>query len=118
MPFEWGTNDCLQFTSRCIRAMTGIDYAARFPPYNDQAGALALLVAHGGVEGILTAHLGDPMSTGLARDGDVVTADLGLGPTAGVQFGVLCFFAGSLAAPGLATLEPKRRGLLLRAWRV
>lgn len=118
MPFAWGAHDCLQHTSRCVRAMTGIDFAALYAPYHDEAGALALLAAHGGVQGILTAHLGAPIPDGLARDGDVVAADLGHGPTAGVQLGVLCYFAGSFARPGLVYLQPKQRGRLIAAWRV
>lgn len=98
--------------------MTGVDYAAQFPKYTDEAGALALLAAHGGVEGILTTHLGEPMPTGLARDGDVVTARFDHGITAGVQLGVSCYFAASLANPGLAILSSYRRGLLVAAWRI
>lgn len=83
-PFSFQGLVCLTFAAACARAITGIDYAARFP-FADEAGAQKILDDHGGVEGLLTALLGPPCQT--ARVGDVVTADLSEGLHVGVHVG-------------------------------
>lgn len=128
--FEYGRHDCLQFTAQCVEAVTGTNFASRFPAYRDEAGASALLKSHGGVEGILTACLGEPVSyeqrvrcllptSDLAknpRDGDVILAHSKYGPTAGVVFFGACVFASSPDdAHGMWTTGPS---CIRKAWRI
>lgn len=70
-PFTWGSADCCMFAARCVKAMTGIDYARAFS-YRDAFGAKRSLGRYGGVEGIATHALGEPKSGLMAQRGDVV----------------------------------------------
>lgn len=111
-PWAWGSHDCLQFAARCVEAITGEDLAAQFGAYTDERGAAQLLAEHGGVEGLLTIALGDPVARLLARRGDVVTTTLTGRTTAGICLGPVCVFA---AAEGVefASLE-----VIESVWRV
>lgn len=100
---------CLTFAASCVFAMTGVDYAARFRLASAE-DERAILDAHGGVEGVLTAVLGHPVET--LRIGDVVTADFDAGITAGICLGRYCAFR---SADGL---RYSRRDVIRNVWRV
>ena len=73
MPFAWGSNDCAHFAGACVRAITGVDVIAdTFRGYTTELQAARLIKDHGGVVGIATAALGEPVSTLFANVGDVV----------------------------------------------
>jgi hypothetical protein len=45
MPFKWGENDCALFVADAVAAMTGVDIAADFRGYVDEAGAFTSIRA-------------------------------------------------------------------------
>lgn len=109
--FAYGEHDCALFAARCVAAVTGIDHAAAFGAY-DSAKAQQLLAEHNGVEGIATMILGEPAPPNHCRAGDVVVADLPLGPTLGICLGSNCAFA---AARGLLYMP---RSVIRCGWRI
>lgn len=91
--------------------MTGTNYARESPAYADEAGAVALLKANGGVEGILTRYLGAPISIGGVQEGDVVTADFEHGITAGMSS------SASMGSRSHSRASPQSRGCAVGATR-
>jgi hypothetical protein len=71
MPFAWGSNDCALFAAACVDAVVGQDLAADLRGYSSEAEAQQIIEAHGGLEAIVTARLGEPVAPMLARVGDV-----------------------------------------------
>lgn len=72
-PFTWGTNDCAIFAADCVLAITGVDVALpAFRQHATERQAARVLRRHGGVLGIATAALGQPMPASAAQVGDVV----------------------------------------------
>jgi hypothetical protein len=69
--FAWGSNDCALFAAACVEAETGQDLAADLRGYASETAALRIIAEHGGLEAIVTARLGKPVSPMLARVGDV-----------------------------------------------
>jgi hypothetical protein len=106
--FAWGSADCIQFTAAIITAITGIDYRGKFPAYSLEDEAQVILVANGGMLGLLTAALEvEQKPVAWAHRGDVIAAELANGMTAGICLGVqscamdrngLSFFPTSRAA--------------------
>jgi hypothetical protein len=80
-PFAWGARDCATFAAAAVLAVTGEDPLADLADrYHDEASALRLLRELGGLEAATTARLGPPLdNVRLARRGDVVLFDAGLG---------------------------------------
>lgn len=112
-PSVFGTHDCLQFCARCVQAMTGENYAARFPSYDSQEAAQVILDAHGDVTGLLTPLFGEPVAPNLAQCGDVVMAIVKGRETAGMCLGTHCVF------PGIAAgLSFRTRECIVHAWRI
>lgn len=74
-PFAWGTADCCQFIAGAVAAVTGVDHAVEFGPYEDEAGAQALLATYGGIEGLITHVLGEPVHVAQMGRGDVCIVD-------------------------------------------
>lgn len=73
MPFAWGTNDCAIFAADCVRAITGADVALpSLRLHRNEVQAARSLKKHGGLAGIATAALGQPIPAALAGIGDVV----------------------------------------------
>jgi hypothetical protein len=112
MPFAWGTNDCALFAADAVQALTGEilrpDLRGR-----DVRDALATLWAEGGVRGIATSVLGEPMSPLLARIGDVVVIEAGRYEEAlGICNGGTVLASG---ADGMAVVSMQQA---LAAWRV
>ena len=72
-PFTWGTNDCAVFAADCVQALTGVDVAQpSLRKHKTELQAARLLKRHGGVVGIATAALGQPVPATQAQVGDVV----------------------------------------------
>ena len=77
-PFTWGTNDCAIFAAECVHALTGCDVALpALRKHKTELQAARLLRRHGGVAGITTAALGQPVPANTAQVGDVVLTQSG-----------------------------------------
>lgn len=77
-PFVWGSNDCAVFAADCVQALTGQDPApAGLRAHSTEKQALRALKRHGGVAGIATAVLGQPVPASQANIGDVVLCKAG-----------------------------------------
>lgn len=77
-PFAWGSNDCAVFAADCVQAITGQDPApAGLRAHSTEKQALRALKRHGGVAGIATAVLGQPVPVSQANVGDVVLCKAG-----------------------------------------
>lgn len=73
MPFIWGENDCLMFTSHLVELLTGVNFYYPYQTYHDEAGAVKVLEDNGGVVGIINKCLGQGKRDILnAKRGDVV----------------------------------------------
>lgn len=84
MPFAWGSNDCMAFAAYGIEAITGEQLFGDYAGYTTEAEADALLQANDGVEGILTAVMGQPSGIiKMAKRGDIVLINAP-SPTAGI----------------------------------
>jgi hypothetical protein len=115
LPFQWGgrdtSHDCCTFVAACLDAMTGDGYLDRLlAHYQDEDGAKAFIAAHGGLEGALTATLGDPIRIAFMRRGDVVLIEREGKEFVGICTGELVFSAGP---DGLVT---NPRQYAIRAW--
>lgn len=120
MPFAWGVQDCCLFACDGLRAITGLDPAAKLfrGQYRDAAGAARLVRKHGGVEAIAAAvcaaHGWPEVPPALAQRGDTVIIDTpdGLGAAVGLHLGDRLAFAG---AEGVVYHPP---AAARRAWAV
>lgn len=110
-PFEYGSHDCCQFAAGAVEAMTGDNPAALYP-YRNELGAKRIIVEHGGLDALLTGVLGEPCHPAMAGRGDIVLAELELGPTAGVCLGRNCVFPADVGV----TFRP--RSVIASAWKV
>lgn len=77
--FRWGSHDCCQFARRVARAVTGQHLDKHFPRYRTRGEADAILATFGGMLGLLTHALGQPVHASRAGDGDIVLVDFGYG---------------------------------------
>lgn len=111
--FEWGAHDCCLWAADAVRALTGLDHAAGLRgSYATTAEAARRLAAVGGVRGLATAALGEPVAPGFAAVGDVV-----LFSQAGRELLAVCN-GGSALAAGERGLEPVAMAGALAAWKV
>lgn len=94
--FEWGAHDCASWALAVVAALTGSDPGASYRgTYDSEFGAQRILAAHGGLEALADELLPVRRPGVLyAQRGDVVLADLLLGPTLGVCVGAGAEFAG------------------------
>jgi len=119
--FRWGRHDCVSFACEAALAMTGADPLAAFRgTYADEAGAEAILAAHGGpgleafCDGLLGRFGCGPVAPPLlARRGDLALVPSGNQLTLGVVLG-----AEGVAAPGLRGLAFAPLKSAVRAWSV
>ncbi len=113
MPFVWGSNDCAHFTAACVQALTGMDLTPPdLRPYNTELQAARALKAYGGIIGIATAALGEPVPVFMARIGDVVVS-------ASVGSDMLAVCNGStLIAPGTSGIVVLSMDQARLCWRV
>lgn len=85
--FEWGRNDCCLFVARAVDAMTAWELEQQIgSQYSDEASALRLIAAHGGLAGAVSAFMGEG-NAGRATRGDVVLFDGGEGEALGICLG-------------------------------
>lgn len=110
--FRWGIHDCCAFAANVVAQITGRDFMIDFPDYQDEAQANYVMSAWGGVEGIATRCLGEPIAPLQAQRGDVVSVDTELGPALGICDGAVVWAA---AVRGLVALPLAKAR---RAWRV
>lgn len=92
--FAWGSHDCIMATCDHVLRVTGIDPAAPWrDSYADEAGAMAIYEAHGGVLGLFTEGMAragfEPGSDAL---GAAVVARIGDTEIVGVNFGAMVGF--------------------------
>ena len=111
MPFQWGVNDCSLFAADCILALTGVDHAGQgLRTYSSAKQAYRLLQGLGGLHGVATLALGNPLPIKLAQIGDVVLCKSN-------THDMLAICNGRLAiAPGPSGIENVALGSL--CWRV
>ena len=112
VPFAYGSHDCCQFAAKAVAALTGEDPAAAWN-YTSETGAARLIAKAGSLEALITEAMGEPIHPSQAGRGDVVLADLELGPTVGVCLGRTCAFA---ADPVGVVFRPRSAARM--AWRV
>lgn len=51
--FAYGSTDCCAFVAHVLKAVTGIDYMARFPAYDSKLGAARIFSRYGGYAGMM-----------------------------------------------------------------
>jgi hypothetical protein len=111
-PFTWGTNDCAIFAADCVHALTGCDVALpAFRKHATERQAARVLKRHGGVLGIATAALGQPVPATTASVGDVVLAKAGGRDMLAICNGDTCIAPGPR---GLAVLPMAQASLCWR----
>jgi hypothetical protein len=69
--FEWGQNDCCQFAARCVKAITGVNFAETFH-YESECGANQYIAQSGDLTQLISNILGQPVGIKLLTRGDVV----------------------------------------------
>lgn len=108
--FAWASADCCQFIAGAIEAVTGEDLRALFSAYTDEAGAQVLLEEHGGLAGLLSHALGEPIHVSQMGRGDVCITR---------HDGAARVCTGSyLVSFGPAGLDFAKRILATTAWKV
>lgn len=83
-PYTWGVHDCCTLIADVALAITGVDRMDAMGlrgAYLSEQGAYRILARRGGMEGVLTAAFGMPVSAALAQVGDI-----GISGTAAVFF--------------------------------
>lgn len=72
--FVYGERDCCQFIAGAVLAMTGVDHRDKFPNYASREEAQAILAERGGLAGLITYALGEPVHVARMNRGDVCLA--------------------------------------------
>jgi hypothetical protein len=132
-PHDWGRDDCMIFVADCVWALTQKDAAEPWRrTYSDEAGALALVEAHGGfpklVETALTragiafehippsfAQRGDPCFLDISRH--FTPEALALNPLADLGAVGICVGA-EVALKTFTGLERRPLGWATTAWAI
>jgi hypothetical protein len=73
--FKWGDYDCVMAATACIDLLTGSDYVAQAKeryPYTTEAEAREWMAKIGGITGLVSSFLGDPINWGALHIGDIV----------------------------------------------
>jgi len=113
IPFQYGQHDCCTMASDWVKECTGVDpMAAWRGEYRTATGARRLMHSAGGLEAMVTSKLGDPIPAAFAQRGDVIMADLNLGPTMGIVLGI------NAAFPGLDGVEFRLVAHNAKVWRL
>ena len=71
IPFEWGTNDCWQFSIHAVKEISDKDLTTLFD-YQTPRKAAELMTEHGGMMSAADKYFGESKSIYLAQRGDVV----------------------------------------------
>jgi hypothetical protein len=98
-PFDWNGWTCFDFAATMYVALTGKpDPRPQFGDFSSEREAQVTLGRAGGSEAILRLILGEPIHPAMAQRGDIVLADVGLGPQ-------------PLVCVGLESVAPAATGL-------
>jgi len=92
LPHAWGSNDCALFAADLVAAITGQDFGVMFRGrYSDEAGARAMMAAHGWADLAALADHCLPRREERPRRGDVALQGGRFGPFLGIiwQRGVI-----------------------------
>jgi hypothetical protein len=114
-PFSWGAHDCVMGAADAVKMMTDEDPAKAYRGrYVTRTEAARVLVEHGGLEAMVTAALGAPLSNPkFAQRGDLVLVDSGAeGPAIAVVI------LDKAAAPGPEGVVFVPMEAWQKAWRV
>lgn len=79
--FDWSEHNCALFAADAVMEITGKDYAVAYRGLKNKALILRKLKRAGGLNGVLTSYLGEPVPVLTARRGDVVLMSVFLNPT-------------------------------------
>lgn len=112
MAFSWGINDCALFAADAVEAITGQRLCEELRGHKDARAALRTLRQAGGVRGVATRALGEPVSVLMARIGDVVVIQAGKREALAVCNG------GTAMAPGPHGVVHVSMAQARVAWRV
>lgn len=114
-PFAWGQTDCMLSIGDYLASCGAQDVTGLFRGlYSTEAEALAHMVAHGGVRGLVELTGAVAVPTDAVARGDVVALDTGE-----VEVGALCTGSGIAARLHRGIVEVDRRLVRLAgAWRV
>src|SRR4051812_1466291 len=93
-PFQWGVHDCTLFAVDCAHAMTGIDHAANYRGYSDEAGAADIIRQAGSLRQLVPDNMGPEIPVKMARRGDWVLIEQGGREALAVCLGVVAVAAG------------------------
>lgn len=74
-PFEWGSMDCCQIPRQLYILLHGEDPASHLQ-YDSEASALEIMNQYGGLRGLLTSILGDPVRVEETQTADVLRLKL------------------------------------------
>jgi hypothetical protein len=110
--FSWGENDCALFAADAVEALTGERVAQALRGHQTAREALRTLAAVGGIRGLATRALGEPIPVLQARIGDVVVIPTGKREALAVCNGGTALAAG---VNGIAVVPIQQA---LAAWRV
>lgn len=116
--FAYGGFDCCLFAADCVKAITGIDYAADLRGYESKIAAYRIVSGYGSLEAMITALLGsEPVHPSQARRGDVVLAEIELAPGESGDCVGICA-ASKFLFPKDVGLRCLPIGVVRLAWRI
>lgn len=78
-PFVWGANDCVLFAANHIDEICASSvYVAVLErwSYSDAAGAARIIAKNGGLRSLVSGLLGEPVSIGACRIGDICLVNI------------------------------------------
>ncbi|WP_157779683.1 DUF6950 family protein [Cupriavidus pauculus] len=111
--FSWGESDCCLFVCDAIEATTGTDPGLRWRGlYSSEKGARRVLRDNGGVTGLATLILGQPVPAAMAGRGDVVLIDTPCGDALALNVGNM------IAAQGQNGIEFHPLGAGKATWKI
>lgn len=113
LPFDWRKNNCCNFCSGYVKALTGLDHLGMEADVQDVRAALRAVRGYGDLTAAVTAKLGEPVDAAFAQRGDVVLIPNteGVGDSIGICTGA------SLVAPGETGLVFQPMSQATLAWR-
>ena len=77
-PFRYGVHDCVRFAVGWVDLRLGSKYLQDLPqwyPYTNESEALKIIRENGGLEDLITKHLGVPLPRLLVLEGDIALID-------------------------------------------
>lgn len=119
-PFAWGTNDCAIWAFDAVHATTGRDVVVDLRgSYLSARGAMRVLAAAGGLQGLADSRLGARIATGAAPNGSVALLAPGVCAQGQARIGALGVALGTyIVAQGETGLVVVPRAAALAWWGV